>query len=86
MNKAGRGDVTDMAMGRYFMAERGDVTNIDINFMSSWFYTDRQVFLFLFLFYFLRAGRFKYLLAVRRPKQSRYLAPLQVSMCVCVCV
>ena len=51
MNKAGRGDVTDMAMGRYFMAERGDVTNIDINFMSSWFYTDRQVFFIFILFY-----------------------------------
>ena len=28
---------------QYFMAEHGHVTNIDINFLSSWFYTDTQV-------------------------------------------
>jgi len=27
---------------QYFMAERGDVVNIDINFMSSWFHTDSE--------------------------------------------
>ncbi|MGB1592847.1 MAG: hypothetical protein ACPIOQ_08850, partial [Promethearchaeia archaeon] len=29
---------------QFFMAERGHVTNIDINFMSSWFPTDAQGF------------------------------------------